>query len=165
MFRYTLKLLFLSAISFNSGIEFNSIALSANNPETKVFEITDRDNLVEFVLTSNTVYMLLSEEVRVLTNLERNSKMNTLFHDFRDSEGNFIIQENSELTTNKIEFRIDQINSMRFEKGKLLISYTTPPAFPFEEVYSGDQKVLDRFYIEDLEALSLHFNKIKNSKL
>tara|TARA_R110000868_G_scaffold304437_23_gene565438 strand:- start:1483 stop:1983 length:501 start_codon:yes stop_codon:yes gene_type:complete len=156
----------LNIISFFTlflSIAFSHTAYSNSTPGAKkiLFEITDRYNEVKLGITESTVYMIFSEQVRDIANRNFISLHNIDSHTFLDSDGNFITGNVNYLESNKIEFNKSEISEINFNNGKLNFGYKSNPKIGFEDIYSyNGTKVIENFYIEDVEEFILTFSTI-----
>ena len=139
-----------------------AFTVKADAPEKSdpILEITDRFNEVKMGLTENSVYMIFSENARSVVNKNFQNQYEADNQKFEDSEGNFIVGPAHFLETNKIEYQIVDISGISFTNGKLSFEYKRKADIGFEDIFSFDgTRVLNNFYVEDLEAFIFTFTK------
>ncbi len=145
----------ISAFSAHSHLQ------AADSPKTDkiIFEITDKYNEVRLGITENSIYMVVSEDVREIVNKNFQNQSIIEANNFEDSEGNFISGYTSYLANNKIEYNHDEIIEVKFLNGKLSFDYLNTPEVSFEDIFSTNgTKALNNFYVEDLEAFILAYH-------
>ena len=135
---------------------------STNVPSQKkiVFEITDKFNEVRLGLTENSVYMIFTERIKNISNNKFKEQYLIEAENFEDSEGNFLSNSATRLTSNSLEILFKDIQTINFRNGKLNFEYYSSSVVGFEEIQSfNGTNVLNNFYIEDLESFVFMFNK------
>ncbi|GAB5408929.1 MAG: hypothetical protein BalsKO_12940 [Balneolaceae bacterium] len=149
-------LTFIFVLSISSPV-YSNIVLNSGKI---IFEISDKFNEVKFGVTENTVYMVFSEKVKEFANLTFGYQHQADLHAFEDSGGNFISGTINNLESNRIEFQKEDISEINFRNGKLNFVYKSKPKIGFEDIYSSNgTKVIENFYVEDLEEFILTFSK------
>lgn len=159
-----MKNLLTVSLSLILALNFTSSAYSNTAPDSKktLFEITDKFNEVKFGVTESTVYMVFSERVKDIANKTFVHQHQLDLYAFEDSDGNFINGNLANLESNRIEFRKEDISEIIFRNGKLNFVYQSKPKIGFEDIYSQyGTKVIENFYVEDLEKLILIFSSNK----
>ncbi len=155
----------LFAFLFFSKASFaNTITGNAPDKTDPILEITDKFNEVKLGLTKDSVYMIFSENALSAANQNFKIQNEVNTQNFEDSEGKFITGSVSYLTSNRIEYKIEDISGINFTNGKLSFSYKTKSEIGFEDIFAFDgTKAINNFYVEDLEDFIFTFtNSLKS---
>jgi hypothetical protein len=80
---------------------------------------------------------------------------------FIDSEGHFLLGDVVLLSSRKLEYSFDDIESISFENGELIFTYNDTQSFVFSDILGTDgNPALQNFYLEDLEKFFIAYKKL-----
>lgn len=115
----------------------------------------DKYQEVRIGLTDHSVFMELDPQTLDLNNRNFQDLHRNELDSFMDSGGEFILGEKIVLQSNVIEYELTDLSGIYFKNGKLTFEYLHKKDLIFEDIISVyGNKVLDNFYIEDLEKLA-----------
>ncbi|MTI86612.1 MAG: hypothetical protein FH748_01445 [Balneolaceae bacterium] len=144
----------------------SSLAVLASDtcPQDKdpkiIIEFYDKYNEVKLGLTDEFVFMEFSSKIREQINKELTEQHIKDVDSFVDSGGEFIISSPTVLRSNRIQYNLEDIEDIEFEKGVLQFEYRQKSDVGFEDIISQDgTKALSSFYVEDLEQFALTYKE------
>ncbi|MCG8372201.1 MAG: hypothetical protein MI700_01640 [Balneolales bacterium] len=130
-----------------------------------IFEIIDRFGEVRLGLTGSSVYIIVSEDIKDLANTELQYQQKLDMHSFEDSEGNFIPLRSNILSSNKLEFSLEDISSVEFKNAKIEFTHSNSSSLTFSDIHATNgNNILENFYLEDLEAFYIAYKALGDSK-
>ncbi|MEQ9092123.1 MAG: hypothetical protein RIE52_13600 [Balneola sp.] len=131
------------------------------NEKPALFEIEDKYNEVKLCLTKTSVYMLMKSSVKDNMNQEIAQRHSVEASQFIDSQGHFLLGDVILLSSEKLEYSFDDIESISFENGELLFNYKNLQSFVFSDILGNDgNPALLNFYVEDLEKFFLKYKSL-----
>jgi hypothetical protein len=126
-----------------------------------LFEIEDKYSEVKLCLTKTSVYMKMKSTVKDYMNQELVQRHSLEASQFIDSQGHFLLGEVILLSSQKLEYSFDDIESISFENGELIFTYNDTQSFVFSDILGTDgNPALQNFYVEDLEKFFLNYKKL-----
>ncbi|HAH50758.1 MAG TPA: hypothetical protein DCL80_05605 [Balneola sp.] len=155
--KYTLILVCILVFS-NGLIAGNNDPI---NDKPAVFEIEDKYKEVKLCLTKTSVYMKINSTVKDYMNQEIVHRHSIEASQFIDSEGHFLLGDVVLLSSRKLEYSFDDIESISFENGELIFTYNDTQSFVFSDILGTDgNPALQNFYLEDLEKFFIAYKKL-----
>ena len=155
--KYTLILVCILVFS-NGLIAGNNDPI---NDKPAVFEIEDKYQEVKLCLTKTSVYMKINSTVKDYMNQEIVHRHSIEASQFIDSEGHFLLGDVVLLSSRKLEYSFDDIESISFENGELIFTYNDTQSFVFSDILGTDgNPALQNFYLEDLGKFFIAYKKL-----
>lgn len=136
-------------------------AIASAPPDDEVLiAFYDKYNEVRIGLTDHSVFMELDPQTLDLNNRNFQDLHRNELDSFVDSGGEFILGEKIVLQSNVIEYELNDLSDIIFKNGKISFIYLQKKDLVFEDILSVyGNKVLDNFYVEDLERLVLRYRE------
>ncbi len=144
------------------GAEF---ALAVTGEE--VYRITNKEDAVDLVLTTESVYMELSEkvlaEVKEELDEERaEEETNALAGGIKD----FVLNGVEKMIQTKIEYQIDEVHEIRWDDGEMIFVVDDNGFLSFDELeIDGDRPVLETFRRDDALEFIAEFQRVKGQMI
>lgn len=125
-----------------------------------LFHIVDKYNEVKLSLAKSSIFMQVNVSVKNYTNQKIEQRHHIDASRFIDSQGHFLLGELVLLNSEKLEYKLDDIE-VSFDDGKLLFEYHRSNSITFEEILSTDgTPVLENFSSSDLEQFYINYKKL-----
>ena len=133
----------------------------------EVYRITNEDDVVDLVLTTESVYMELSEkvlaEVKEELDEERaEEETNALAGGIKD----FVLNGVEKMVQTKIEYQIDEVHEIRWDDGEMILVVDDNGFLSFDEIeIDGDRPVLETFRRDDALEFIAEFQRVKGQMI
>ena len=151
----------LSACGGDSRDEQRAFEEAAEHFE-EIMRINNDGNEVDLVLTDGSVYMQLSkeklEEIKQEFEEERSEKEDSAF---ARSIKNMVLNTVEEMLHKKIEYPLDEVNSISWDDGELIIDVAHRKIFDFTEIETDGGDVMETFDEDDALAFIDAYEKAK----
>jgi len=144
-------------------LNYEAINYKASDPDQdKIIEISDKYSEVKLGLTSSSVYMVISEEIRSKINKNLKERFSKITDSFVDSHGTFIIGDFQPLTSSRIEYNLEDIREITYKNGTINFEYKYHQEVKFEDVIAlNGNRALSNFEKSDLINFIKHYKNIR----
>ena len=128
----------------------------------EIMRINNDGNEVDLVLTNGSVYMQLSkekfDEIKGEFEDERSEKEDSAF---ANSIKSMVLNTVEKMLQKKIEYPLDEVNSISWDDGELIIDVAHRKFFDFTEIDTDDGDVMETFEQDDALAFIDAYEKAK----